>query len=344
MPSSSRSLPPSGMPARSGRGEASPAPTARGRVLVIDPTWPLDWAAECLREAGVVVERAERPEGEDVVGLLVCPDVPVGRAELERLPHLEAVATNSTGFDHLDVHGLAGAGVWCSNVAGYCTEEVAEHVIAMALALLRGVVELDRDVRAGRWDVFARPPRRIAGACLGVVGFGRIGRAVARRAAALGMEVLAIDPLLSAEAIRAEGAEPVPGLHDLLARVDVVTLHTLLDDSTRGLIDANALAAMRPGAFLVNCARAGLVDPEALGAALASGHLGGAALDVLPLEPPRPGEPALEWPRTIVNPHAAWYSAEAHRAAYQLAGHDLMLGLTGREPVYALARPAARPA
>ena len=237
---------------------------SRGRVLVIDPTWELAWAEEELRDANVAVEAAERPEGDDVVGLLVSPDVPVGRPELARLPRLEAVATNATGFDHLDVQALADAGVWCSNIAGYCTEEVAEHAIAMVIGLLRGVTELDRDVRAGSWDVFHRPPRRVAGACLGVVGFGRIGRAVAWRARALGMQVVVCDTLVADEDIRAEGVEPVV-LGDLLARADVVTLHAPLDGTTRSIMDAAAIGRMKPGAFLVNCARGDLVDHEALG-------------------------------------------------------------------------------
>jgi D-3-phosphoglycerate dehydrogenase len=311
----------------------------RRRVLVLDPTWEPAWAEQALRETDVVVERAERPEGDDVVGLLVCPDVQVGREALERLPRLEAVATNSTGFDNLDVETLAAAGVWCSNVSDYCTEEVAEHTIALVLALLRGVVDLDREVRAGVWDLVAHPPRRVAGARLGIVGFGRIGRAVARRALALGMDVLGFDAYVPAEAIRAAGGEPADELRVLLERSDAVTLHALLTDLTRGMIGRAELAAMRPGAFLVNCARGALVDHEALGEALASGHLGGAALDVLPVEPPPPDEPATSWPRTILNPHAAWYSDEAARKPYDLAAHDLALALTGREPVYALARP-----
>jgi D-3-phosphoglycerate dehydrogenase len=311
----------------------------RRRVLVVDPTWELAWAEGVLREADVVVERADRPDGDDVVGLLVCPDVRVGREELERLPRLEAVATNSTGFDNLDVEALAAAGVWCSNVSDYCTEEVAEHTIALVLALLRGLVDLDREVRAGVWDVVAHPPRRVAGARLGVVGFGRIGQAVARRALALGMDVVGYDAYVPADAIRAAGATPVGALHDLLSSSDAVTLHLPLTSETRSLIGASALAAMRPGSFLVNCARGALVEHEALGDALRSGHLGGAALDVLPTEPPSADEPALSWPRTILNPHAAWYSEEAARKPYELAARDLMLALTGREPVHALARP-----
>ena len=310
----------------------------RGRVLVVDPSWELEWAERALAGVDVRIEHAESPEGEDVVGLLVCPDIPVGRPELERLPRLEAVATNSTGFDNLDVEALAEAGVWCSNVAGYCTEEVAEHTIAFVLALLRGVVDLDRDMRAGGWYPYPVEPRRVAGTCLGVVGFGRIGRAVAERALSLRMTALAFDPLLPDDSIRAEGVEPA-GLSELLQRADVVTLHAVLDDSTRGMIDAAALATMRPGSFLVNCTRAGLVDHDALGAALCSGHLGGAALDVFPVEPPTTDERALCWPRTIVNAHAAWFSPDAARLPYELAGRDLALALTGADPVYALARP-----
>lgn len=314
----------------------------RRRVLVLDPTWEVAWAEESLREANVTVEAGLRPEGDDVVGLLVCPDVPVGRVELQLLPSLEAVATNATGFDHLDVEALAAAGIWCSNVSGYATEEVAEHTIALVLALLRGVVELDRDVRAGGWDVVASPPRRVGGARLGVVGCGRIGAAVAGRARALGMEVLGYDAFVPPEVIRAAGAEPLSSLSDLLARSDVVTLHVLLDETTRDMLGPVELATMPPGSYLVNCARGGLVDHEALGAALRSGHLGGAALDVLPVEPPGADEPARAWPRTILNPHVAWYSAESARLPYDLAAHDLMLALTGREPVYALARPVRR--
>lgn len=309
-----------------------------GRVLVLDPTWDLEIAARELAGLDVSVERAETPSGDDVVGLLLSPENPVGARELEALPRLRAVATNSTGYDHLDVEALAAAGVWCSNVAGYCTDEMADHTIALVAALLRGVVELDRDLRAGGWYPYPVEPRRLADAALGVVGFGRIGRAVAERARALGMRVLAADPAVPAETIRGAGAEPLE-LDELLPESDVVTLHAPLTKDTRHLLDASRLALMCPGAFLVNCSRAGLVDHEALGAALESGHLGGAALDVFPAEPPGPGEPALRWPRTIVNPHAAWYSPEVALVPYELASRDLALALSGREPVYALARP-----
>jgi phosphoglycerate dehydrogenase-like enzyme len=130
------------------------------------------------------------------------------------------------------------------------------------------------------------------------------------------------------------------GLQELLAQADVVTLHALLTPETRGLIGARELAIMRPGSYLINCARAALVDQDALGAALQSGHLGGCALDVLGEEPPAPGEPALRWPRTLINPHAAWYSPAAAQEPYRRAGQAVAAVLAGREPPGALAGPA----
>lgn len=310
-----------------------------GRVLVLDPTWDLDVASEPFAGLGIRVERGERAEGDDVVGLLVWPEVFVGQAELPGLPRLRAVATNSTGHENLDVEALTAAGVWCSNVAGYCTEEVADHTIALVAALLRRVVDLDRSVREGGWDVTDFPPVRIAGACLGIVGFGRIGRAVARRGLALGLQVLAHDPLVPGSDVEREGVRPV-GLTELLREADAVTLHAALPARAPALLGPDELGAMKPDAILVNCTRAALVDHAALGATLASGRLAAVALDVLPAEPPRPGEPALDWPRTVITPHAAWYAPETAQLPYELAAQDVARVLRGAEPVYALARPA----
>ena len=168
---------------------------------------------------------------------------------------------------------------------------------------------------------------------LGVVGFGRIGRVAASRGLALGMRVCAHDAFVPAGGHACRPAWcPAPSLHELMGAADVVTLHAALTDANRGLIDAAALAAMRPGSFLVNCGRAGLVDMDALGAALQSGHLAGCALDVLPVEPPPAGEPALSWPRTIINPHAAWASDESARLPYVFAAGNVAAVLRGGEP------------
>ena len=276
------------------------------------------------------------PSGPGVVALLVPPEVAVGAAELAQLPDLRIVAATATGYDHLDLDAIAAAGVWATHCPGYCSEEVAEHAIAFVLALLRGIAFLDNSVRSGAWDYRLAPPRRVAGAVLGIVGLGRIGREVAGRARALGMRVIAADPAVDEE--RSAGVAVMP-LDELLEAADVVTLHVPLTPATRGMIDAAALSRMRPGAFLINCARAGLVDHHALGRALRAGHLGGCALDVLPDEPPSADQPALSWSRTLLSPHAAWFSPGSAAAPYRRAAEAVAAVLQGREPPDAIARP-----
>jgi D-3-phosphoglycerate dehydrogenase / 2-oxoglutarate reductase len=310
------------------------------RVVLIDEVGDVNAARAALAgHPGVEVQRADAlPTGDDVIALLVGTEVPVGAGELARLPAVRIVAATATGYDHLDLGAIAAAGAWATHCPGYCDDEVAETAIAFALDLLRGVTLLDRSVHAGRYDHLDAPGRRIGGAVLGIVGLGRIGRAVAWRGHALGMRVLAADPVVEADAVAP--AELVE-LDELLAAADVVTLHSLLTPQTQSLISAERLALMRPDAYLVNCARSGLVDHAALGEALRAGRLGGCALDVLPEEPPAADEPALQWPRTLINPHSAWYSPESSGAPYRIAAEAVAAVLEGREPVAALARPAA---
>ncbi|HEY2319325.1 MAG TPA: NAD(P)-dependent oxidoreductase [Solirubrobacteraceae bacterium] len=310
------------------------------RVVLVDEVGDVAAVRAALRNhPEVAVQRADAlPAGDDVVGVLVGTEVPVAAHELAALPSLRIVAATATGYDHLDLAAIAAAGVWASHCPGYCDDEVAEHALAFALDLLRGVTLLDRAVHAGRYDHLEAPGRRVAGSVLGIVGLGRIGRAVAWRAHALGMRVLGADPLVDGAA--AAPAEMVE-LDELLATADVVTLHALLIEQTHGLIGARELALMRPDACLVNCARSALVDHRALGAALRAGRLAGCALDVLPAEPPSPDEPALRWPRTILNPHAAWYSPQSSSAPYRIAAEAVAAVLEDREPAGALARPAS---
>jgi D-3-phosphoglycerate dehydrogenase / 2-oxoglutarate reductase len=304
-----------------------------GRVLVIEPYFDLARVAELLAPAGVSVELGELTAGDDVVGILGGPDQPVTRADLEGLPKLRVVATCSVGFDHVDVGAAAERGVVVANVPDYCVEEMADSTLALLLSLLRGVVVLDRDVQAGGWDDHAagRLPR-LRGTRVGIVGFGRIGRAVAERALALGMEVWATDPVVGESAIRAAGARPA-ALPELLRASRAITLHIPLTEATHGLLGADELALLPPGAVLVNTSRAALVDWEALAAVLQSGHLAAAAFDVLPEEPPRE-PPRLR--NLVVTPHAAWYSEEAEAAVYQrpvLAVLDVLQGRMPRDAV-----------
>ncbi len=310
-----------------------------GRVLVADPWVELAVVEEALRPAGVEVEATDQLEGDDVAAVIVSINRAFGRAELDKLPALRAVATCSTGYDHIDLDAAADAGAWVIHAGDYCADEVAEHTIALTVDLLRGIRALDAQVREGEWDVYLTLPRRIAGTTLGVVGCGRIGSRVCQLGSALGMRVLANDTYVSPEAIRATGAEPVERLADLLAAAEVLTVHTWLDEATRALIGAAELAMLPRGAFVVNCARAGIVDHDALGEALRSGSLAGAALDVLPEEPPPAAAPELSWPGTLLSPHAAWYSQRASVEVHRRPAHDVMLVLTGQEPLHPIVRP-----
>jgi D-3-phosphoglycerate dehydrogenase / 2-oxoglutarate reductase len=311
-----------------------------GRVLVADRGFGLDAVRGLL--AGLDVEVVEDPgpwAAGDAVALLVGTEVRVEAADLERLPSLRVVATCSVGFDHIALEESRRRGIWVCNVPDYCVEEVADHTIALVLALLRGVVELDRNVRAGGWNQAAAGTlRRFAGTRLGVIGFGRTGRAVAARALALGFEVWAADPAVPEEAIAAAGARPA-ALDELLGACDAVSLHLPLTPETEGLIGAREIGRMPAGAVLVDTAREQLVDTEALVRALEDGHLGGAALDVLAVEPPTSHAPAPRAPRLVVTPHAAWYSAEAEEAAYRRPVLAVRAVLEGREPPDAVVRP-----
>ena len=253
--------------------------------------------------------------GDDVVALVSFE--PVSAEELERLPALRVVATPSVGFDHIDVAAATARGVWVCHVPDYCVEEMADHALALLLALMRGIVELDRSVAAGRWDYAAAGAlQRVSDVRLGVIGYGRIGRAFASRALALGMEVSAHDPLLADEEIAATGVQP-RSLDELLASSTAVSLHAPLTAETRGLIGAAELAQLPEGAFVVNVARAPLLDTQAALEALESGHLGGLALDVLDVEPPTPAAKAPSASRLVVTPHAGWYSEHAEELVFE---------------------------
>jgi len=299
------------------------------RVLVCG--YPVEVMQELLAPVGVTVEAGAPPwRGDDVVALITWDRV--DESDIERLPQLRIIATGSVGYDHIDVRAAERRGIWVTNVPDYCVEEMADSTIALALALVRGIVALDRTVREGAWDDHAAGPlARVDETRIGVVGFGRIGRAVSARARALGMEVWAHDPLVADVDVADAGARAVT-LDQLLEGCNVVTLHVPRTPETERLIGARELALMPRGAFLVNTARAALVDEAALIAALESGALGGAALDVLHEEPPTAQRPAPRHPRLIVTPHSAWYSPRAEREVYRRAAMAVRAVLEGAVP------------
>jgi D-3-phosphoglycerate dehydrogenase len=250
-----------------------------------------------------------RDPAPDVVAVLTLPRFPVGAALMDALPALRVIGTASVGYDHIDVDAAEERGVAVVSVPDYCTEEVADHTLALLLALVRRVVALDRDVVRGGWDPKAAGPlSTLEEHRVGVVGRGRIGKAFARRLLGLGVDVWAHDI----------APEPYLGIYlaeldELLAECDAISLHVPLTDETRGMIGRRELAALRRGSLLINTSRGGVVDLDAVLSALRSGQLGGAALDVLPHEPP-PGPPLA--PNLIVTPHAAYYSPAAEERAW----------------------------
>ena len=243
-----------------------------------------------------------------------------------RFPRLRAVVRMGVGYDRLDRVALAARGVLVCNVPDYGTTEVADHAIALALALRRGLLLHHDQQRAdppAPWKATLHPLIRRTGAQhFGIVGLGRIGTAVALRAKALGFEVAFFDPNLPNGVELALGIARAPTLDALLRETDTLSLHMPLTPETRGMIGAAELALLRPGAVVVNTARGPVLDVEAVEAALRSGHLAGAGLDVLPAEPPPDPVPSLlrayrarePWllGRLIVTPHSAYLSPEAH--------------------------------
>jgi len=273
--------------------------------------------------------------------VLINQYVPITAAVLDALPGCRLVVRYGVGVDNVDVEAAAVRGVWVANVPDYGRDEVADHTLALALAVLRGVVVLDRSVRDGAWDLeAARPLRRVATLTWGVVGCGAIGTAVAGRAAGLGMRVLGHD----VPQVRSEPPiERVP-LEELLAAADLVSLHAALTPGSHHLIGAAALARMRPTAWLVNTARGGLVDSAALLAALDARRLAGAALDVLEVEPPdQLGWRLARHPRVVATPHAAWYSEEAFHTLKTEVAREALRVLEGGRPRSPVNQPAARP-
>ncbi|QLF94429.1 2-hydroxyacid dehydrogenase [Pseudomonas sp. ABC1] len=257
-------------------------------------------------------EVATRLQGAQVA---ISNKVPLDAATLARCPELELILVSATGVNNIDLAAARAQGIVVCNCQGYGTATVAQHTLALLLALATRLVDYDAAVRAGHWQRSAQfclldyPIVELEGKVLGLLGHGELGSAVARLAEALGMRVL-----LGNLPGRPERADRL-ALHELLPQVDALTLHCPLTERTRTMIGTKELGLMKPGAFLVNAARGGLVDEQALADALRSGHLGGAATDVLTQEPPVDGNPLLaaDIPRLLITPHSAWGSREARQ-------------------------------
>ena len=312
------------------------------KVMITDHTF-MDTSPERETLAGLaaVIDLSGRPmkTEEDVItscrgaDALIIGFAPITDRVLGSLPGLRCVVRYGIGCDTIDLAAAARRGIPVANVPDYCVGEVADHALALILALERKLFTFDASLRRGEWTPVktGRPIHRLAGRTLGIIGMGRIGREAARRALVFGYRLLAHDALLPDEKIRESGAEPA-ALEVLLAASDVVSLHAPLTDGTRGLLNRRTLRLMKPGAFLVNVARGALVDGEALVEALKEGRIGGAALDVYETEPLPPGHPLRSAPNTILGPHGAWYSEESLRELQRSAAEEAARALRG-EPL-----------
>ena len=254
-------------------------------------------------------------------------------AELSKASRLRFIGLTATGTDRVDLDAARQHGIAVCNIRDYCTESVVEHVFGVLLMLTHNLERYATAVRAGRWQqaqdfcMLAYPIRELSAMTLGVVGYGALGRGVANAARVFGMHVLVA---ARRGAVVGEGRVT---FDELLDRADVISLHCPLDDETQNLFDAGTLARMKPGALLVNTARGGLVDSRALVAALQSGHLGGAAIDVLPKEPPRDGDPLLDYEgdNLIVTPHIAWGTDKARQNSIEELAANVAAFLAGQE-------------
>jgi D-3-phosphoglycerate dehydrogenase len=312
------------------------------KVLVTDADYSsLDIEAEVLAAAGheLVVASCRTPQeviaAAAGVDALLVQFAPITAEVFEALPQLRLLSRYGVGVDVVDTEAARDHGVWVCNVPDYGTTEVAMHAVAMLLALLRNVAGHDREVRAGHWDYhLGGQLRRPSSLTLGVVGLGRIGGMAAERAAPWFGAVVGYDPYLT-DSDWPNRLERL-SLEDLFARSSAITLHLPLTDTTRELVGTDLLGRMPSGSYLVNTARGGLVDLDALLEALHTGRLAGVALDVLPQEPPPQDHPLLTHPRALITPHVAWYSAEAEIELRTKAAQNIVEWARTGRPTYAV--------
>jgi len=255
---------------------------------------------------------------------------PLNADVVNAMRRARAIVRYGIGVDNVDLAAARSRGIPVCNIPDYCIDEVADHTLAFVLALTRQVASHNRLVHGGEWRLAVPPAafRTLADITSGVVGFGRIGRGVVRRLVACGGRVLVTDPVASADAIAAAGGRAVP-LPQLLAESDLITLHCPSLPETKGMINATTLAATKPGLLVVNLSRGDLVDPDALVAALDSGHVAGAALDVFAPEPIPAGHPILGRPNVILAPHVASVSAAAVQRLRTTAAELAVAALAG---------------
>ena len=313
----------------------------RTLIAVTDSPFPsLDPAKAALARVDPELRMAKSPSADDILAVARDADaVLVTYAKLpgdllRELKRCKVIGRFGLGVDNIDIPAAGALGITVTYVPDYCMQEVSDHAMALLLSLVRKVPLSNTLVQSGRWEVPPVVPiHRLSGRVLGLVGFGNIPRTLAPKAKAFGLRVVTHDPYVSADVLGKAGVESV-GFDELLAMSDFVSIHAPLLPATRGLFNAEVFRKMKKGALLINTARGPLVDETALIAALDSGYLGGAALDVVTTEPLAQDSKLLGRDNVILTPHTAFYSVEALDELQTKCATDVARVLSGEQPVY----------
>jgi D-3-phosphoglycerate dehydrogenase len=283
----------------------------------------------------VHVANLEAPEAREqlrTADAIMVQTHPVSAELIGSLERCRIISRSGTGLDAIDISAATTHGIWVAYVPDYSIDEVSSHAVGLLLAHARNIPWQIEEVRAGKWTSPYQTGgrrKRLRGQKLGVIGFGRIGQAMAAKSRALGLEIIAHDPYLNGESV---AGTSLVALETLLRESDYVSLHVPLTDDNRRFLDAQAFALMKPSAVVINTARGGLIDEEALLNAVQSGQIAGAALDVLSVEPPPPDHPLLHDPRILVTPHSGWYSEDAAVDVRVRAAEEVVRVLRGEQP------------
>jgi len=307
-------------------------------VLVTDYAWPsLDIERQILAGIDAELLVAEKGDEEELVALAPRADAiltnwkKVPAAALDAAERCRVVSRYGVGVDNIPVEHATGLGIVVTNVPDFCLDEVSDHAMALLLACARRIPKLEAATKSGIWSVgLAYGMSRLRGQTLGLVGFGNIARVLAPKAAAFGLKVIAYTPRGTSSTDTA--VERTNHLEQLLSVSDFVSLHAPSTPSTRGLIGRAELRAMKPTAYLINTARGALIDDEALLEAINEGWIAGAALDVLAVEPPAPGNQLMQLENVLVTPHVAFYSEQAIQELQEKAARNVMTVLRGDVP------------
>ena len=308
-------------------------------VAITDYVFPsLEPEQRMLTPLGVELRPAQCKSEEEIIELTRAADAVLNCYAkmtvrvIENLHRCKIIARYGIGVDNVDLAAATKARILVTNVPDYCIDEVSDHAVALLLALARRITVADGAVKTGAWDVVAHAGiRRLRGQTLGLIGFGRIAKALASKVQPLGMKVLVYDPYVEPVAIANQGAEAA-SFDTILADADAISIHVPLSEETHNLIGERELARMKPTAFLINTSRGGIVDELALATALKENRLSGAALDVLAVEPPPHDHPLRQAPNIILTPHLAFYSRESVIELQTKAAEEVARALRDEPP------------